>query len=143
MSTSINYNEINNIMELTIPSDVANVSKIEFLVRQVFDSYCCNENHYGTVLIAVTEAVNNAIVHGNSEDTDKKVFIKFNCDQNRIEVCVEDQGEGFDPGVIPDPTAPENIENMRGRGVFLMKQLSDNICFEKGGRMVKMEFIVN
>jgi len=114
------------------------------LVEKFVDdlSSSCNIDHdvYGNVLIAALEATNNAITHGNKLNEDKEVEIVFLMDDNKILLTVKDEGPGFDYGHIPDPTSPENLENMSGRGVFLMSRLSDVIEFEDNGSFVKMTF---
>ena len=91
--------------------------------------------------MAVREAITNAIVHGNKEDDAKKVELTLNCSQNAVEIEVKDQGEGFDPGSVPDPTAPENILKTSGRGNFLIRNLMDEVDWSssaEGGTKVRM-----
>ena len=91
--------------------------------------------------MAVREAITNAIVHGNKEDDSKKVELTLNCSQNAVEIEVKDQGEGFDPGSVPDPTAPENILKTSGRGNFLIRNLMDEVDWSssaEGGTKVRM-----
>ena len=104
----------------------------------------CNIDHdvYGNLLIATLEAANNAITHGNKLNESKQVEIVFTIDDNKIFLTVKDEGPGFDYNNIPDPTSPENIENMSGRGVYLMSRLSDEIEFENNGSFVKMTFFL-
>ena len=116
------------------------------LVEKFVDDFslCCNIDHdvYGNVLIAALEATNNAITHGNKLNKDKEVEIVFSMDDSKILLTVKDEGPGFDYKSIPDPTSPENIENMSGRGVFLMSKLSDMIEFEDNGSFVRMTFFL-
>jgi len=116
------------------------------LVEKFVDdlSASCNIDHdiYGKVLIATLEATNNAITHGNKLVEDKKVEIVFTMDDSKILLTVKDEGTGYDFRNIPDPTSPENLENMSGRGVFLMSKLSDVIEFENNGSFVKMTFFL-
>ena len=125
---------------LKIASKTDNLHLVEKFVDDF--SASCNIDHdvYGNVLIAALEAANNAITHGNQLNEDKQVEIVFSMDDQRILLTVKDEGPGFDFGSIPDPTSPENIENMSGRGVFLMSKLSDMIEFEDNGSLVKMTF---
>ena len=91
--------------------------------------------------IAVREAMTNAIVHGNREDASKQVELTFNCSERAIEIEVKDQGEGFDPAAVPDPTAPENILKTSGRGNFLIRNFMDEVEWskaDKGGTIVRM-----
>lgn len=95
---------------------------------------------YGKLMLATMEATYNAVIHGNKLDPGKKVIVEIIKKEEWIEVYVEDQGKGFDFMRIPDPTAPENIENIHGRGIYLIKQLADEVNFYKGGRKVQIFF---
>ena len=86
------------------------------------------------------EAVNNAIVHGNKEDESKTVKVEFMVEQDYISIFIEDQGPGFNFYNVPDPTTPENIENIHGRGVYLMKHLADDVIFHGNGNRVEIRF---
>jgi serine/threonine-protein kinase RsbW len=87
--------------------------------------------------LALAEALSNAVIHGNREDPDKTVGICAGCDgQSQLLIAVTDQGDGFDPAVLADPTAAENICSSHGRGVFLMRRLVDEVEFNLGGRQV-------
>jgi serine/threonine-protein kinase RsbW len=95
---------------------------------------------YGKILISTVEAVNNAILHGNRGDSSKKVTVVVSSDGNIFDVTVTDEGEGFSYLDIPDPTDPKNIENLHGRGVFIMKSLADSIEYNTTGNEVRMKF---
>ncbi len=125
-----------------IASKQENLREVEKLVDEFNEIEELNESLYGKVLLATIEAANNAIVHGNKLDPEKTVMVEIRKSKDRIEIYVEDQGEGFNYMRIPDPTAPENIENIHGRGVFLMKQLSDEVNFYKNGTKVQILFKV-
>ena len=125
-----------------IASKQENLREVEKLVDEFNEIEELNESLYGKVLLATIEAANNAIVHGNKLDPEKTVRVEIRKGKDRIEIYVEDQGEGFNYMRIPDPTAPENIENIHGRGVFLMKQLSDEVNFYKNGTKVQILFKV-
>jgi serine/threonine-protein kinase RsbW len=123
-----------------IASIKENLREIEKFIDEFNEIEELDESLYGKVMLATIEAANNAIVHGNKLDPEKKVKVEIIKRRERIEVYVEDQGNGFDYMRIPDPTAPENIENIHGRGVFLMKQLSDEVNFYKNGTKVQILF---
>lgn len=125
---------------LKMPSTIENISLAEALVDLVCKELGINEDHYGNILIAVTEAVNNAIKHGNNSDPEKDVQLQVLDSTDTFEFVVSDQGEGFDHTQLPDPTAPENIEKEHGRGIFLMTSLSDEVVFENNGNTVKLTF---
>ncbi len=128
------------IDSLQIPSDFTSLVDVENLVDRVCGNLGVEEDSYGNILIAVTEAVNNAIQHGNEFDT--KLFVDVAVGDQPTEFCfnVKDQGKGFDFSNLPDPTAPENIMKENGRGIFLMKSLSDNVEFEDFGSSVSLYF---
>ena len=125
---------------LKINSNTQSLRLVERLVDDVCQIYSVNEDCYGNMLIAVTEAVNNAIVHGNKNNPEKFVRIGFESDEEQLVFSITDEGEGFDYTNIPDPTDPANIEKISGRGVFLMSNLSDFIRFEQDGRKVLLGF---
>jgi serine/threonine-protein kinase RsbW len=90
------------------------------------------------VEIALREALANAIVHGNHEDRRKHVHVTCRCEPEEVSIAVKDEGNGFDINNVTDPTAPENIRSVHGRGIHLMKALMDEVCFEEGGVVVHM-----
>ena len=95
-------------------------------------------NLYPNILISLTEAVNNAMVHGNRLDARKNIVVSCQEKKNMIQFNISDEGSGFDPQALPDPTSKERIETEGGRGVFLMKQLADEIHFLNHGRTVRL-----
>lgn len=126
---------------LNFKSTNENLVVAEKLIDDVCQKYNVDEDNYGNILIAVTEAVNNAINHGNKQDTSKMVYMEVTYLSDRsLKFKVTDEGEGFDYASLPDPTDPENIEKISGRGVFLMQSLSDQIDFSADGKSVEMRF---
>ena len=125
---------------ITFKSQTENIAIVEKLVDEVCEQYKIKEDFYGNILISLTEAVNNAIVHGNKLDPDKNVSVSYSADAYMLKFIITDEGPGFDYDNLPDPTAPENIEKPNGRGVFLMKNLADHCSFKDDGRIVEMEF---
>lgn len=91
--------------------------------------------------VSVTEALANAVLYGNAHDPAKTVRVQVHLDESRVVVCVEDEGEGFDPTSIPDPTAPENLQGTGGRGLFLIRNLMDEIQFSERGNSVRMVLV--
>ena len=127
-------------MFVKIPSIKENVSVVESFIENVGEKIRIEETIYGNVLVSVTEAVNNAIVHGNKEDKNKKVRLGIKQNKKSVRFIVEDEGMGFDYNTLPDPTNPKNLEKVKGRGIFLIKSLSDKTTFKQGGRVVEMLF---
>jgi len=125
---------------LNIPSKIENLSLVEKTVDDISSKYNLNSELYGNVLIATIEAANNAILHGNQLDESKNVNIVFNLKNKFLTITIIDQGQGFDFNNIPDPTSPENIEKINGRGIFLMGRLADQLKFYDKGRKVELVF---
>lgn len=126
--------------KITIHSDISNISLVEKLIDELSQQYSFHSDVYGKLLLAVVEGVNNAIVHGNKMVSEKKVTISYEVESNRISFTIRDEGQGFDHTLLPDPTTPENIERTHGRGVFLMKHLTDELAFSDMGNEVKLTF---
>lgn len=127
-------------LKIEFPSAIENINLVENFINEAKEKFHISDMLFGNIMVAVTESVNNAIIHGNHEDENKKVFLSFSVDNNSLAATVEDQGKGFDFENLPDPTSPENINKIGGRGVFLIKNLSDNVLFHEGGKKVEMHF---
>ena len=112
----------------------------EEIIEKVSNEQKLPEDSFGNVLIAVTEALNNAIIHGNKHDLEKSVTLEVYDTGDAISFSIIDEGRGFDFNNLPDPTAPENIEKPNGRGIFLMKSLADDVVFEDNGSKVSIFF---
>ncbi len=125
---------------ITINSDIEKLRVVETLVDTLSKKLGIPDEVYGKILISTVEAVNNAILHGNKGDEGKLVTVNFTADGNMFDVTVTDQGEGFKYNSLPDPTDPANIENLHGRGVFIMRSLADTIEYNEAGNEVKMSF---
>lgn len=126
--------------DIDILSEIDNIRKVESVIDELSAELKINKDAYGKILVATLEAVNNAIIHGNKTNSSKFVKVIFKFSDKFLIISVEDEGPGFNPGTIPDPTAPSNIENLHGRGVYLMKNLADKIEFNTNGNQVKMTF---
>ena len=127
--------------QLILSSGPDAIHEVETVIDEIKTELEFKEDVYGNVMVAVTEAVNNGIIHGNKGDTGKKIYLDFEMkNQYRLVVKIKDEGDGFDPGSLADPTSPENIANIGGRGVFLMQHLSDKLSFSADGTTVEMVF---
>lgn len=130
-------------ISIEIPSLVENIRIVESFVDNAKEEYSLTDDLYGNIMIAVIESVNNAIIHGNKTDKDKNVVLSANLQEEQIVFTVSDQGNGFDHQTLPDPTAPENIEKLGGRGIFLIKNLADEVNFKSDGRTLELTFYLN
>jgi serine/threonine-protein kinase RsbW len=125
---------------LQIESKMTNMRIVETAIDEITASLGIKADDYGKILVATLEAVNNAITHGNKANPEKIVDVEITYEKDQMLVKVTDEGPGFDPSTIPDPTKPENIEELSGRGVFLMSKLADAINFNEKGNSVTMTF---
>ncbi len=121
-------------------SNMENIAEVENLINVIFEDYELSPDYFGNMLVAITEAVNNAIVHGNGLDESKNVNLSFNHYGDEYKFVIMDEGEGFDYNNVPDPTSPENIEKPDGRGIFLMKNLANEVNYFDGGSRVELVF---
>lgn len=127
---------------ITFSSKPENISIVEKFVDDLRSEMNIADEVYGNILISLTEAANNAMLHGNGGDESKNVEITCGVDERgkNLSFIVKDEGPGFDYNNVPDPTAPENLEKTSGRGVFLMMQLADMVVFSNNGATVEMQF---
>lgn len=126
---------------LQLPSKIESITTVESFIDKLKDEYNLGDDTYANVLTCLSEATINAIIHGNRQDESKKVYINLEVQNGkRMQFTVADEGEGFDYNRLPDPTAPENIENLTGRGVFIIKQLADQCIFNLKGNEVELHF---
>ena len=125
---------------LRLNSIPGNIAKVENLVDDVVSQYRLSMEQKGSILISLTEAVTNAMRHGNSNDANKAVEVSHDRRNGHLSFSISDEGQGFDYNNLPDPTAPENILKCGGRGVFLMRQLADELEFRNNGSTVEMRF---
>ena len=132
--------EYNVIETLKLTSDYQSIVTIEKLIDKVCTSVGVNEEAYGNVLIAVTEAVNNAIQHGNKENNSLQIDVSVLDSSKSVCFSVKDEGPGFDFNNLPDPTSPDNILKENGRGIFLMKNLADRVEFIGEGKRGELIF---
>jgi serine/threonine-protein kinase RsbW len=125
---------------LQLPSKQESITLLENLIEEIADKHNISEDTFANMMTTLSEATINAIVHGNKLDPAKKVIINAEIDPKKIIWTVTDEGEGFDYNNLPDPTAPENIENLTGRGVFIIKHLADQAIFNTKGNEVELHF---
>jgi serine/threonine-protein kinase RsbW len=127
---------------LRLSSSPNSICELEVFIQNLSKKYKICQERYPDILISLTEAVNNAIVHGNQENHIKEVVVEHTYNEKGLTFVVSDEGNGFDSKTIPDPTRLENLEKLGGRGVFLMRQLADRLKFTNNGRSVVIFFNV-
>lgn len=131
----------NGLYSLQLPSNSESVAVLENFVDELVENLHIGDEVYANLMTCLNEAITNAIYHGNKQDPNKKVFINLEVINNkRLVFTVADEGPGFDFTNIPDPTNPENLEKLTGRGVFIMKRLADQCIFNTLGNEVELHF---
>ncbi|MGD9327895.1 MAG: ATP-binding protein [Cyclobacteriaceae bacterium] len=130
-------------IKVHFPSLDENIRIVESFIDNAKEKFKLDDDIYGNIMVAVTESVNNAIRHGNKNDKKKNVHLSLSLNDNLIRFIIKDEGIGFDYHNLPDPTAPENIDKPSGRGIFLMKHLSDEVTFKNEGSEVELCFYIN
>ena len=126
----------------TLKSERKAIKEIEPLMFDLRKKIHMRDDKFYNMLIAVTEAVNNAIIHGNKCNPQKEVIISIEGKTEEIIITIKDHGGGFDPSMVADPRQPENLLKEHGRGIFLMKEISDQLSFRsnKSGTIVILNF---
>ena len=124
---------------LELPNDIRSIEHaVEYVMR-----HCSTRCDYARHLnlnfrVGLTEALSNAMLYGNASDPEKSVRVEVTVKVEEVAVRVTDQGVGFDPTSIPDPTLPDNISKSGGRGIFLMRSLMDEVRFNDQGNSVTL-----
>lgn len=124
--------------EVVIPSDTAEARAIQEAIEQLLQSRKTSEQEVFSVRLALEEALVNAIKHGNEMDRTKKVYVSYRLVGDRLEVRITDEGKGFDPADVPDPTDIENLERPCGRGLMLMRHYMTEVEYNSSGNSVWM-----
>lgn len=127
---------------LTLSSKFDEVKRVESFVDELQEWTGLSNDIHGNILLALNEAVTNAIVHGNKQDESKKVFIEAVQEDNTLKISITDEGEGFDPLSLPDPLKDENLLKEGGRGIYLMEQFADEVIYSKDGTKIMIVFSV-
>ncbi|HVS94760.1 MAG TPA: ATP-binding protein [Mucilaginibacter sp.] len=132
--------QTSELYTLQLPSKPESIVLLENLIEEIADKHQVSEDTFANMMTCLNEIAINAIVHGNKLDESKKVIINAEVEPKRITWTITDEGEGFDYDHLPDPTAEENLENLTGRGVFIVKQLADQCIFNASGNEVELHF---
>lgn len=131
-------NGSSNGTEDSFPSKITAISPyVEKLMRSIRNRHFVPEA-LTDVEIALREALANAVIHGNHQDPKKSVYVSWRFRPGEVSITVRDEGKGFDVNQVGDPTASENLGSVHGRGIYMMKALMDEVCFDEGGTVVRM-----
>jgi serine/threonine-protein kinase RsbW len=129
------------VFEMACQSNPKEIGCIEFFLQQISNKLNLDDGTMYRLLVSCTEAVNNAMIHGNKSDPNKKVTIRCVVEKQFLTIRVKDEGKGFDPGSLQDPREEKNLLKENGRGVFLIRSLMDSITVKrlKSGSVVEMK----
>lgn len=129
---------------LILQSERSEISKLENLLFTLNEFYKIDQERFINFHIAVSEALMNAIVHGNKESKDKRVYVDIFEEENSIELIIKDEGTGFNTSDVPDPTKNNNLYKDHGRGIFIMKSLTDGYECKtcESGTTVKLRIVI-
>lgn len=126
---------------IRVPSADAYLEQVVEETQAFVESHFSDEDFAYRVVLSTTEAVTNAMKHGNKYDQSKSVTIELSVDHNRVDVMVEDEGPGFNRKTVKNPLEKENLMRSFGRGIYLMEKMADEMRYELGGRRVYLSFI--
>jgi serine/threonine-protein kinase RsbW len=129
--------------EVIIPSDPAEARRVQDAIEGSLRAFDYGEHDIFGIRLALEEALVNAIKHGNNMDRSKKVRIAYKVHAERFDIEITDEGPGFDPSEVPDPTAVENLERPCGRGLMLMRYYMNEVAFQERGNSVRMSKVLS
>ncbi len=121
---------------LVIKSDPSELKNVEVFVNELFQEYNIHKNHFNKVYLCISEAVVNSIKHGNRNDKNKTVSIIVNYNSTELNIEIKDEGDGFKLKYVKDPTKSSNIRSESGRGILIIKSLSEQIEYNKKGNSI-------
>lgn len=126
------------LIDVTVPNDLHCVKAPEAEIMRTLKRCGYERDTIFAIKLAFEEAVTNAVKHGNANDPDKQVHLRYYIDADRAVLMIRDEGEGFRPDNVPDPTADENLERPSGRGIMLMSAYMTKLRFNRAGNEVWM-----
>lgn len=125
---------------LVLSSSFEEMERLSPFVKELRKWAEFGDDDFNRIQLALSEAVNNALIHGNDQDPDKNIYIKVGLQNRTLTITVEDEGPGFNPNDLPDPLKEENLLNEGGRGIYLMKQYADKVHFSENGTKITIIF---
>jgi len=128
------------LQTLTLKSTYEEVERVEQLLNTLQEDLGFNDEFYARLMLTVSEAATNGILHGNKLDESKTVELSAYKEDEKLIFETKDQGDGFNPDDVPDPLAEENLLKTSGRGVFLMEEYADSVEYSEGGTKLKLVF---
>jgi serine/threonine-protein kinase RsbW len=131
--------DTSTIIDEILPTELAEVRRVQNEIKEALTSHGFDDRDMFHIELAMEEALVNAMKHGNQLDSDKKVFLKYVVNSDHFDVRIEDQGCGFCPDEVPDPTMPENLERACGRGLYMMRSFMTQVQYLGRGNILAMK----
>ncbi|MCF6270456.1 MAG: ATP-binding protein [Melioribacteraceae bacterium] len=126
-----------------VPSDPNLIPEVDEFIFDKITSLNLKENTLSNLSLALSEALSNAMVHGNKLDPNKDVIVSIKISNDELILCIKDEGNGFDPDSVPDPTKPENIMRDSGRGIHIMRSFIDQVSYNFSSVGTELKFVIN
>lgn len=130
---------INSPKILIIKSEISQLKKVEKFLTEVFKEFNLSQKNFNKVFLCISEAVINSIEHGNKNDKNKIVLIGVDCNKNQIDVYIKDEGKGFNMDKLEDPTNEVNIKKESGRGIHIIKSISEKIVYNRKENFIRFK----
>lgn len=124
---------------LVIKSEISELKKVEKFLLDIIKKYNIDNRYFNKIYLCLSEAVINSIKHGNKNDKKKEVIIAANCIDNGLDLKVVDEGEGFNVNGIKNPTHTSNLKNESGRGIFIIRSMSNKLEYNEKGNRIQFE----
>lgn len=124
---------------LVINSNQSELKRVEAFLKDIFVEYKLPEKNFNKVLLCVSEAIINSIVHGHKQKEEKKILIQVISEETDVKITITDEGEGFDITSIADPTTKSNLKKESGRGIHIIKSISDKLDFNEKGNSLQFQ----
>jgi serine/threonine-protein kinase RsbW len=125
-------------VDLVLPSDLTETHRVQAEIESALQENGFNEYDLFNIRLAVEEALVNAMKHGNQLDPDKKVQVSYTITEDQFDIRIVDEGQGFNPEDVPDPTDEGNVDRFCGRGVYIIRNVMDSVAYEGNGNIVLM-----
>jgi len=133
----------NKLFTLQLPSKLESIIELENFLEEIQNRLSIPEETFANIQMCMNEGVINSIDHGNKLDPSKKVYINLEVQPNKkLIFTIKDEGPGFDYNQVKDPTLPENLESLSGRGIYIIRQLADQVIFNTQGNEMELHFFL-
>jgi serine/threonine-protein kinase RsbW len=128
------------LLKMVLGSDLSELGKVEEFVDQIVNASQADEELTGSIMLLLSEAATNGIIHGNKQIPGKEVILEARISDTQVIITITDEGDGFNPEEVPDPLAEQNLLKPSGRGLYLMREYADDVQYNEKGNQLKLTF---